>query len=256
MKNKHEHSILFRTDEIHALINGTKMQKRIICNYAYDQINKPADCIYKANKNGWIAWWLPQSPYKSDTDESKTKQLYDYGFNCPLGNVGDILWVREKWQTGKSLDALNSKSIVQKCLDAGYSKPWAPLKYYDDNTRNADTVKDFDGWGRIRPAITMPRWVARLFLKITDIRIDRLQNITEEDCIAEGMQSTIPTILEPGYIDLKPVWMVDINRRKEFWNSARFAFKDTWNRTNNKYNWDSNPWVWVLKFKIDYPSNG
>jgi hypothetical protein len=81
---------------------------------------------------------------------------------------------------------------------------------------------------RWRPSIHMPREAARLFLRVTDVRVERLQNISAEDCEAEGYFETAP--VEP---------------RPRSW------FSEVWNARNAKrgYGWDSNPWVWVYTFE-------
>jgi hypothetical protein len=84
----------------------------------------------------------------------------------------------------------------------------------------------------------MPKWAARLFLEITDIRVERVQDISEDDAKAEGV-STLPYVMpydcEPKFAESIPVW----------------RFRGLWNRINAKrgYGWDSNLWCWVIEFR-------
>jgi hypothetical protein len=165
---------------------------------------------------------------------------------CPYGVAGDRLWLREGWRTGVSLDNLNATEIATKCADAGYTKPWAPLLFTaDDYTRDANTLRDFgNDWGRPRLARFMPRWASRLTLEVTDVRVQRLQDISEEDAKAEGVEpwdalSRDQVIPGPGF---------DGALYRD--NLHRLPFSDLWDSINAKRApWDSNPWVWALTFR-------
>ena len=120
-------------------------------------------------------------------------------FKCPYGQAGDHLWVREtfwKHETGAIF-----------------------YKADNDNIRNGEKFK---------PSIFMPRSASRITLEITNIRVERLQEISNEDSLSEGI--AIPD--EPVHF------------------APREYFKILWNNINSKkYPWSSNPWVWVIEFK-------
>jgi len=163
----------------------------------------------------------------------------DYAAKCPYGQPGDRLWVRENFRLPKSLDAMNCTQVAERMLDLGYTAPWAPIRYEADGaTINAtDSPLSLWGgdWGRLRVARFMPRWASRLALEITDVRVQRVQEISEEDAKAEGV----------------------IERNKMFrahadapdFLSARQAFLHLFYDINKRAPKGSNPWVWVITFK-------
>ena len=119
---------------------------------------------------------------------------------------GDILYVRETWKKAQN----------------GYY-------YYEDWQRNdiADVIK----W---KPSIHMPKEAARIWLKVTDVRVERLQEITSEQISREGVEVEYPHVLNG--------------------EEKRYAFSTLWNSTIKKsdidrYGWDANPWVWVIEFE-------
>lgn len=83
---------------------------------------------------------------------------------------------------------------------------------------------------RWRPSIHMPRWASRILLEIVDIRMERLQDISPDDCIAEGS------------------WPIE---KREFGrgHEAVSAYRELWDRINGPESWGQNPWVWVIEFK-------
>lgn len=126
---------------------------------------------------------------------------------------GDILWVRETFYHAYATTTVNGLEYV---LENTY--------YY-----KADYPSDKlnPPW---KPSIFMPREAARIFLRVTNVRVERLSEITEEDAIAEGIR-------------------IGIGGMPYF--SCREAFAALWNSLNAKrgYGWDSNPWVWVISFE-------
>jgi hypothetical protein len=132
---------------------------------------------------------------------------------CPYGQPGDRLWVRETWMKGTPDDILlgiGKRSVVYK------------------------TDQDADVWGNIyrwHPSIFMPRWASRILLEITDVKVDRIQEISEEDAKREG--ATQSTRFQ-GAGELI---------------SYRAGFADLWDSINKKNPWESNPFVWVISFK-------
>lgn len=136
---------------------------------------------------------------------------------------GDILWVRETWQ-------------YKNYGDYGYTP--------DDFIYKADPNETWVGpW---RPAIHMPYEASRIHLKIKNVRVERLQDITEEDAIAEGIKE---------YMEFNGVvkyWIDDLSLGVgDMPRSAKKAFEIIWNSIYAKrgYGWDINPWVWVIEFE-------
>ena len=126
---------------------------------------------------------------------------------CPYGQPGDRLWVRETWGIH----------------DADPARAW----FRADPGVEDCVAKSTAGW-KWRPSIHMPRWASRITLRLTDVRVERVQDISVSDCIAEGLG--YPTDDRYAAVDnFKPLW--------DSINAAR------------GYGWDANPWVWVLVFE-------
>jgi hypothetical protein len=124
-----------------------------------------------------------------------------FGFRCPYGQPGDRLWVREAY------------------MDLG-----ACVLYRADPGAEAEraVVAPRQGWAS---PIHMPRWASRITLEVTGVRVERLQDISGKDAMAEGI---------PHHHDL-----VDCRRER---------YRDLWEQIHGPVSWDTNPWVWVLEF--------
>jgi len=136
-------------------------------------------------------------------------------FRCPYGQVGDRLWVKETWAYALDYSTPDLKPNPEQIL------------YKADS----DILAVGNKW---RPAIFMPRWASRITLEITDIRVERLQEITSKDCKLEGIPPhQMGNVIQEGY----PV---------------QKAFADLWDSINAKrgYSWEKNPWVWCIGFKL------
>jgi hypothetical protein len=203
-----ERPILFSTPMVQAILGGKKsMTRRVI----KPQPTRPYWC---GIGHGW--------------DDG-----HGYEIKCPYGKPGDNLWVRETWGNYSEDDPeCNAAYYLYRAdypLDAkGY--------WYEPEHIN---FCDFPKW---RPSIHMPRAACRLRLKISDIRIERLQDITKEDAKAEGID--IGRIDEEMY-EKKKAYALLANHLPV----AQFA--DLWNGINIKrgYGWDTNPWVYVVSFE-------
>lgn len=151
------------------------------------------------------------------------------GAVCPFGQPGDRLWVREA-------HAIFS-THGQRRTDGNRWGPWdgLPTIVSADGKQIAYYREGFDRCdpGRWRPSIHMPRWARRLVLEITDVRVERLQAISEADALAEGAMEWAGQQTTP-IRDLKT-------------GDERIAFAALWDSTGGS--WDSNPWVWAIDFK-------
>lgn len=164
---------------------------------------------------------------------------------CPYGRPGDRLWVREAWRTARSLDHLSPQAIADRCLDAGYRKPWAPLLYDADGHRNSE----WRGFGphpgaaepgKGRPSIHMPRWASRISLEITSVRVERLQDISDTDAVAEGIG------LNPSAVGVSMTFPPGES-------ACHAGFRALWESINGPESWAANPWVWVVDFRRIIP---
>ena len=217
-----ERPILFSAPMVRALLAGTKTQtRRVVKMKSHQQIEQRDD------GTNWP--WM----YDGERD-------CDSWMACHYGQPGDRLWVKETWRTADTLDALSPSAIAEKCMDAGYSKPWAPLQWEADGQRN----REWSGFGpgngvvvgpgKTRVSIHMPRWASRITLEVTGVRVERLQEIDIADAQAEGVSDTGAFILDgEGNEQGGPI--------------AEYAV--LWDQINGDGSWESNPWVWVIEFK-------
>lgn len=194
-----EHPILFSGPMVRAILEGRKTQTRRVITPQTNGWNP-----IQGDKNIW--YWCTEA----DQDWS------DKRF-CPYGQPGDRLWVRETFAYAPR------ESFVYRAD-------------YDDWYHFSETVSIKTGetmplvW---KPSIHMPRLVSRINLEITQIRVERIQEISELDARAEGI-----------------VWQKDFGNGLES-RDARIPFGDLWNALNDPrgYGWNDNPWVWVIEFR-------
>lgn len=141
---------------------------------------------------------------------------------CPYGRVGDRLWVRETWRITSNPDAPYSGLRIEYRAQGERYLEFSEYEACDKYVREA---------ARWRPSIHMPRWASRLTLEITGVRVQKVQDISEDDAKAEGVPSLLP--------------VADVRYRD--------AFRSLWDSINGKkFPWSSNPWVWVIEFKRLY----
>lgn len=138
--------------------------------------------------------------------------------NCPYGKVGDVLWVRESWNGFKDLSG--------KFID---------YRFKGDN----DPLHNGMRW---KPSIHMPFEAARIFLEITNVRVERLQHITPMDAAEEGIA------IASRFGDEVNTWMC-YGDDTGTTNSAYYSFLTLWQSINGRDSWYDNPWVWVVEFK-------
>lgn len=179
---------------------------------------------------------------------------------CPYGTIGDQLWVRESFvelcAVSPSTDAPIKIGRGMRLIEKPTSRIHNGKKVWNYDglvvAYRADSDVEFcDGDGfsgefankqdmpRWKPSIHMPRKYSRIMLEITNIRVERLQDITEDDAIDEGID------FEPDY----DLWM-DYERKQWFCVDPIDSYKSLINSINGAKAWDSNPWVWVVEYKI------
>nr|WP_249431910.1 morphogenetic protein [Enterobacter kobei] len=169
-------------------------------------------------------------------DLQKKHQNSKYAIGCPYGKPGDRIWVRETWQAIH--DSVDEFGHVEERTYAP-SIPKEKDRYW--HTVYAEHFGDENREDRgfpWRPAIHMPRWASRLTLEITDVRVERLNSISQEDAQAEGMELTgwRPTYSDP-------------DSGGEAWTPYD-NFAQLWESIYGEESWKANPWVWVIEFKV------
>jgi len=156
---------------------------------------------------------------------------------CPFGQPGDRLWVRETWQ-GPLVSSDEQEADPSWFKDMKRYQNPAHCTY----RASGDSCEHFDpddnyccNW---RPSIHMPRWASRILLEVTDVRVERLQDITYEQAVAEGIHR-----------DHRMWFATDEDGIAHKYPQS--AFRDLWISTGG--DWDTNPWVWAIEFKRIQP---
>lgn len=201
--------ILFNTEMVRAILDGRKTcTRRVIkpqpqSRLCYTYAGSHKGCIGKwtyPNRGAHEFWGEEYKLPENIKDEELSKQ-----WNPPY-HTDDILYVRETWKKAPN----------------GYF-------YYEDWQRN--DIADVTKW---KPSIYMPKEAARIWLKVTDVRVERLQEITSEQICREGVEVEYPHVLNG--------------------EEKRYDFSRLWDSTIKKsdldrYGWNASPWVWVIEFE-------
>lgn len=209
-----ERPILFNGDMVRAILDGRKTQTRRIVKL-YDG---KFPCSVSKNyitacemKNGVGPWWHPYGGHPGEP--LPIERLHDA---CPFGKPGDRLWVRENFYLADRYFA--DAESAQVTDPEGYPRH---IGYSESMGSEAERcARDYGV--KQAPSIHMPRWASRINLEIKNVRVERLQDISEEDAKAEGFLES-----------------------EDF--TPKGAFKKTWNDIYG--NWNENPWVWVIEFE-------
>ena len=218
-----EKPILMSAPMILALLSGAKTQTRRIFKDAPDGVETISHVDGVDKPGQWLVISSTQPKYYA---------------KCPFGVVGDQLWVREAFRYVRNLDRSNSTQIAAQVLDLGWKRPWAPIQYEADGKRdNWDTCDPGDEPGRYRHARFMPRRASRLTLRIIDVRIERLMDISEEDAKAEGVKP----------VECWTPWVDSPDESTFYWAQNYF---ELWERINGKGSVNENPWVWAISFEV------
>lgn len=216
-----ERGMIFNGEMVRAIIDGRKTQTR--------RIVKPQPELTKGSGFSWNG-----ALYGAGSDDRETNRNFAH-VKCPHGKPSDRIWVRETW------------GVVSHELDEdGRIQPWTPDRpataiqempfgngYYSGHAIYAAdgefTWGDDDGYedGRScwKPSIHMPRAACRILLEITDVRVERLRSMSQDDARAEGV------IAASGPME------------------AGLAFRELWDSIYGPESWRDNPWVWVIEFK-------
>ncbi|HDY5311079.1 TPA: morphogenetic protein [Klebsiella pneumoniae] len=196
-----ERGMIFNSEMVRAILDGRKTQTRRPVKFPVH--DKNLGCELAGNE---LAGELSAGNY----------------LNSAFGKPGDRIWVRETFQGPlfdyEQMDAyledssrFETPEFCQYAADGGHRPEYQDA---DDNLRH--------GW---RPSIHMPRWASRILLEITDVRVERLRSMSQDDARAEGV------IAASGPME------------------AGLAFRELWDSIYGEESWKANPWVWVIEFK-------
>ena len=164
-------------------------------------------------------------PTVLQSDGNRPKHVPDWFTDyCPYGGHGDRLWVREThWR-------------------AEGEGTGGKVRFLQYKATSPDDPPLGDRW---RPSIHMPRWASRITLEVVEVRMQRVQDITDEDAIAEGVQYVVDDFARCGDGTMDSCEQVALGL------DHRRTFSLLWDDLNTKrgYGWDTNPWVWAVTFK-------
>lgn len=216
-----ERPILFSTPMIKAILEGRKTVTRRIVDIDHELANDVSKWGYSI--------FTPEGHISARTKQ-KTETGHRYGekfIKLKYGKPGDVLWVRETWSKIHYEGVDENPTYIFKADWTG------------------DAVK-----GIWKPSIHMPRVACRLRLEIVSITVERLQDITEEDAIKEGIE---PDPLGPNSMDGGVVYpglrfynYADVGYR---YVKPLESFQSLWTKINGAESWNANPWVWRLSFR-------
>lgn len=212
--------ILFSTPMVQAILRGEKTQTRRILKEempVINQFNWPDINFKNIYENIWKVY--------SGT------QGFNPSFKCHY-KIGDILWVRETWQHTKCLN-INFEDENYGFVYKADGQPW----------------EDYEEW-TWKPSIFMPKEACRIFLKLTNIRIERLNDINESDAIAEGIErwteermKSKPTHYKVYFQNCKPEDLCS------YTSDPVDSYETLWQKINGEKSWEENPFVWVYEFE-------
>ena len=215
-----ERPILMSGPMVRAILDGRKTQtRRIVKPQPPANVTRVTMVPNTASGKATMVWCQdgPIDPLNG----WNYKERHPNGWQCPYGMLGDRLWVRESWhQRGKFVFALPDSD----------KRSWLGTR---EIAYSADAKRPGHDW-RSRPSIHMPRWASRITLEITSVRVERLQDISEEDAKAEGAP-----------FELGELERLILGAKAKY----RSGFCRLWESINGPGSWASNPWVWVVEFK-------
>lgn len=202
-----ERPILFSAPMVRAILEGRKTVTRREIKPSMRSADTQFELHQQENGS-----WLPLHTFdESCMDDQGT----EHPIKCPYGQPGDRLWVRETFKSSADCRPPVAESFIYAAdLNSDGRTKWA---------------------ARWKPSIHMPRIASRILLEITDVRVERLQDISRADIRAEGLQCP-PELasddVSPNYRDWYPA-----------------AWRDLWESINGPGSWDANPWCWAVSFR-------
>lgn len=249
-----ERGILFSTEMVAAILEDRKTQTR-------RQIKDIHPDSKRIESQLFPFVWLEPDQQKLPEDQALTA----YYKESPYGKPGDRLYVRETWRiAGWSFD---DSEVLVEYKDG--IKLWMPMhdpnedcmwlqdqiekleakgvleaKWGDDEEDIRYHFKKTAPW---KPGIHMPKCFSRIWVEIDELKVERVQEISEEDAMAEGVEKSFVSLFQEWrYKDyIYPNSHVDL-----WWRSPISSFKTLWQSINGVQSWDQNPWTWAIGFKI------
>ncbi len=206
--------MIFNAEMVRAILDGRKTQTRRIMKVQPDSHNFGLLRITDSTKRADIG------KYHWAESNATGNHVRSALFACPFGQPGDRIWVREAFRVmGCATDVAR---LMYKASERNS---------FTESTRTVPvascTKQPSQKWA---PSIHMPRWASRILLEITDVRVERLNSISEGDARSEG--------ITPAAGGVEKGW------------EHRFNFRELWMSIYGEDSWQANPWVWVIEFKL------
>lgn len=219
-----ERPILFSGPMVRAILQGVKTQTRRIM-----KVQPPDHAIEVFD---WRAPHIAESVKASEGCYYNDMDGLHFLCKCPYGTVGDRLWVRETWMQ----------------FDEDHRIADTPYAYRASTSVEGEEIRtEYIGCGRKyqwRPSIHMPRKASRINLQIDAIRCERLNAISEDDAIAEGIESEPHRVLGRHY-----KLYGDLEKHNQWTVGPKWSYETLWEAINGPGSWAANPWVWVVQFR-------
>lgn len=228
-----ERPILMSAPMVRAILAGTKTQTRRIMKVQPPSADyELALCVETTGnrKNEGKLHWVKAERSMGFPNVTHSDERH---FECPYGQPGDRLWVRETWGEGCHTVCCNRPQISFEEGPHGEAVPCGEYCCGNPDPEQHIAYRadgDDDTITRWRPSIHMPRWASRILLEVVSVRVERLQDISGPDALEEGFNGgcgcpTCETAAKPWYRQL-------------------------WEDINGPDSWETNPYVWVVEFKV------
>lgn len=206
-----ERGMIFNGEMVRAILDGRKTQTRRPIKWKQTRFTEVAE------RDDGSLW-----PWAEDCERGG-----DIWFTCPFGEVGDRIWVRETFRVHSR--ATDVATLVYR---ASVRNSWTEQTHRVP-VAVCNKPATPEKW---TPSIHMPRWASRITLEITDVRVERLNNISYDDAISEGIKQEW-TCIDPG---------LGSYAHK---NDVQDDYETLWKSIYGTDSWQANPWVWVIEFK-------
>ena len=238
--------ILFSTPMVQAILAGTKKQTRRVVSLP-NSIEFPEEVEFTRMQSGYPDGTRAVFGYM---DEPNSFSVSGY-------QIGDVLWVRETW-----LKIIKDVEFEGRTTEFAYRANQKENEEKFGHIKNGIGKRFIDAW-KWKPSIFMPKEAARIFLKVIDVRVEELQDITEADAIAEGIMvkkkyfeqvCEIPISQIANDVDVYHNYITGFYERGCL--HPEWSFASLWKKINGIESWDLNPLVWVISFEqIDKPED-
>lgn len=212
-----ERPVIFNGEMVRAILDGRKTQTRRIMKVQPEPSKTRAGDFWFSSKK--LESMVHVSDFMPGNSPIADCHLFFQEHCCPFGPVGERLWIRETFMdlTGTGIEATTGK------FEGFAYRADTPAGSYGDEVRKEYGLK----W---TPSLHMPRKACRILLEITAVRVERLNDISEEDAMAEGVAPSQHIITPPEAL-------------------YRVGFLKLWQSIYGEESWRANPWVWVIEFR-------